>query len=99
MTFQPWAPVHCSNSSSSPGLVSGTGGSFSQGAEDLVGGGCLAEPLLEHVERPGVGLVAVGGAGVGDDDRPVSQVACAARGGFDGDVGGDADEHEGVDGC
>lgn len=46
-----------------------------------------------------MGVVAVGRAGVGDDDRAVSQVACSARGGFDGDVGGHADEHEGVDTC
>jgi hypothetical protein len=46
-----------------------------------------------------VGLVAVGLAGVRDDNRPVLQVGCSARGGFDGDVGGDADKHEGVDAC
>ena len=44
-------------------------------------------------------LITVGGAGIGDDDRPISQVGCSARGGFDGDVGGDADKHEGVDAC
>jgi len=44
-------------------------------------------------------LITVGGAGIGDDDRPVSQVRCSACGGFDGDVGGDADNHEGVDAC
>jgi hypothetical protein len=44
-----------------------------------------------------VRLVAVGLAGVGDDNRPVLQVGCSARSGFDGDVGGDAGEHEGVD--
>jgi hypothetical protein len=54
---------------------------------------------LEHVERTGVALIAVGGAGVGDHDRPISQVGCSARGGFDGDVGGDAYEREGVDAC
>jgi hypothetical protein len=74
----------------------GAGGGYPS-AEDLVSGGCLAEPLLEPVERAGMGLVAVGGAGVGDDDRAVSQVACTARGGLDGDVGGHADEHESVD--
>jgi hypothetical protein len=60
---------------------------------------CLAEPLFEHLERAGVGLVAVGGAGVGDDDRAVSLIACTTRVGFDGDVGGHPDEHEGVDAC
>ena len=44
-------------------------------------------------------LVGVGKAAVRDDDRPVCQVACGARGGFDGDVGSDADEHEVVDPC
>jgi hypothetical protein len=57
----------------------------------------LAEPLFEHVERAGVGLVAVGLAGVGDDDRPILPVGCSARGGFDSDVGGDTGEHEGID--
>jgi hypothetical protein len=27
------------------------------------------------------------------------QVGCSARSGFDGDVGGDSEEHEGVDAC
>ena len=63
-----------------------------QGAEDLVGGECLAEPLLDHLERVGVGLVTVRGAGVRDDDRAVSQIACSAHSGFDRDVGGYAPE-------
>jgi hypothetical protein len=79
--------------------VSWIGSSYPQGAEDLVCGGGLAEPLLEHVERADVGLVAVGLAGVGDDNRPVLQIGCNARGGFDGDVGGDTDEHDCVDAC
>jgi len=53
-----WAPVHCSNSSSSRGSVSWIGGSYPQGAEGLVRGGGLAEPLLEDVERAGAGVVA-----------------------------------------
>ena len=73
--------------------------SLPQGAEDLVGGRCFGEPLLEHVKRAGVGLVVVSLAGVGDDNGPVLQVACNARGGFDGDIGGDTDKHEGVDAC
>jgi hypothetical protein len=51
------------------------------------------------MERAGVGLVAVGLAGVRDDYRPVLQIGCNARGGFDGDVGGDTDEHDSVDAC
>ena len=46
-----------------------------------------------------MGLVAVGDARVGDDDRAVPEVACTARGGFDGDVGGYTAEHEVVDAC
>lgn len=42
-------------------------------------------------------LIAVGGAGIGDDDRPISQVACSARGGFDGDVSGYPGKNNGVD--
>jgi hypothetical protein len=79
--------------------VSWIGGSHSEDAENLVCGGCLAEPLLEDVERAGVGLVAIGLASVGDDDRPVLSVGCSARGGFDRDVGRDTDEHEGIDAC
>jgi hypothetical protein len=45
----------------------------------------------------GVGLVAVGLTGTADEDRPVLRVGCNARDGFDGDVGSDTDEHEGVD--
>lgn len=59
----------------------------------------VGEPPLERVERVGVGLVAVCLARVGDDDRPVLPVGCTARGGFDSDVGGDANVHEGVDAC
>jgi hypothetical protein len=47
------------------GSMSGSGNSYPKRAEDLVGGGCLAEPLLEQVERAGMGLVAVGLTGVG----------------------------------
>jgi hypothetical protein len=46
-----------------------------------------------------VGLVAIGLACVGDDDRPVLPVGCSARGGFDRDVGRDTDEYEGIDAC
>src|SRR6478672_4626567 len=96
----PFCPsVHYSNSSSSRGSVSWIGGCYPQGAEDLVCGGGLAEPLLEDVERAGVGLVAIGLARVRDDDRPVLPVGCRARGGFDRDVGRDTDEHEGIDAC
>ena len=42
-------------------------------------------------------LIGVGDATVGDNDRPVLQVACSTRGGFDGDVGGYAGDHESVD--
>jgi hypothetical protein len=66
----PFGPnVHRTGSSSSRGFVSWIGGSYPQGAEDLVCGGGFAEPLLENVERAGVGFVAVGLARVGDDDR------------------------------
>ena len=75
------------------------GCSYPQGAEDLVCSGGLAEPLLEHVERAGVGLVAVGLAGVGDDDRPVLQIGCHTRGGLDGDVGRDTGENDGINAC
>ena len=94
-----WPNVHCWGSSSSRGSVSWIDSSYPQSAEDLVCGRGLAEPLLEDVERAGVGLVAVGLAGVGDDDRPVLPVACSARGGFNRDVGRDTDEHESIDAC
>jgi hypothetical protein len=59
--MRPWLQEHGSIE-----LMSTACQGLSQGCEDLIGGWCLAEPLLEHLERVGVGLVAVSGAGVGD---------------------------------
>jgi hypothetical protein len=66
-------------SSGSRGSVNGTVDRCHQGAQDFVGGGRLAEPLLQHLERASMSLVAVGLAGVGDDDGPVLPVGCSAR--------------------
>src|SRR5258708_12147118 len=67
-----------------------------QCGEDLICGGGFAEPLLEHVERADVGVVAVGLAGVGDDDCPVLQIGCSPRGGFHTDLGRDPRAHQSI---